>query len=150
MVVLKGLVVALPLCFVSMPGWADNCSGTDTLITQGFDTVDLGKGLKQTVWVAQSVVMSADSIYKLVIGQCSATILATEDGKTQSSGFCARHDKDGDTQAISTRQAAGADKIEWKSTGGTGKYAGRQDSGWAQPLYGEDNIIITKWGGDCK
>ena len=73
----------------------------------------------------------------------------TPDGKTQSQGYCARHDKDGDTQAIATHQAPDAHKIEWKSTGGTGKYAGKQDSGWAQPVYAEGSVIVVKWGGDC-
>ncbi len=106
-------VLLLAIMFMS-PSWADTCTGYDTLVTQSAETTDLGQGLKQTSWKAQSVIMSNDSVYKLVVGECSSTTLQTQDGKTQSMGYCARHDKDGDTQSISTRQAPGADKIEWK------------------------------------
>jgi hypothetical protein len=58
----------------------------------------------------------------------------------------ARHDKDGDAQAISTRLAPGADKIEWKSVSGTGKYAGKQDSGWAQMIFAEGKVVVVKMG----
>jgi hypothetical protein len=149
--VLKALVILALGVFAGIaPTWAaDTCTGVDINVTQTSDTSDLGQGLKKMAWTAQSVVMSNDSIYKLVVGECSFTMLMTPDGKSQSSGYCARHDKDGDTQSISTHQAPGADKIEWKSTGGTGKYAGKQDSGWAQPMFAEGSVIVVKWGGDC-
>jgi hypothetical protein len=67
-------------------------------------------------------------IVNLVGGECAGTILQTEDGKTQQVGYCARHDKDGGTQSISFHQAPGADKGEWKSTGGTGQFAGKAGS----------------------
>jgi hypothetical protein len=145
-----GYTAVLPLGIMCMsPSWADTCTGYDTGVTQSAETTDLGQGLKQSTWKGYSVVISNDSIYKLLVGECSDTTLQTPDGKTQSTGYCARHDKDGDTQSIATRQAPGADKIEWKSTGGTGKYAGKQDSGWAQVIQVDGKVVVVQWGGDC-
>jgi len=64
-------------------------------------------------------------------------------------GYCARHDKDGDTQSISFHQAPGADKGEWKSTEGTGKFAGMVGSGWFQNVLMDGKNSVVKWGGDC-
>ncbi len=128
---------------------ADSCTGIDTLVTDVNQTTDIGGGLKKIVWTAQSVVTSNNSVYKLVVGECSSVTLVTPDGKSQVSGYCVRHDKDGDTASISTTQAPGADKIQWKVTSGTGKYAGKQDSGWAQPMMADGKIVVIKWGGDC-
>ncbi len=144
-----GAIISLALMFTT-PAWADTCSGLDTLVTQDFETIDLGHGLKKSVWTATSVVTSTDSIYKLLVGECTATMLQTEDGNTQSSGFCARHDKDGDTASIAIHQPPGADKNEWRVTGGTGKYANNKDTGWAQPAYADGSVLVVKWGGDCK
>jgi hypothetical protein len=131
------------------PSWAaDTCSGLDTLTTETAETADLGGGLKQTSWTASSVVTSNDSPFNLLVGVCSSTTLVTPDGKTQSSGFCARHDKDGDTNSISISQEG--DKLTWKSLSGTGKYStSTKNTGWAQPVFSEGKIRIVKWGGDC-
>jgi hypothetical protein len=111
---------------------ADNCTGYDALVSQSAEMTDLGHGLKQTSLKSQSILISNDSIYNLVAGECAGTILQTEDGKTQSAGYCARRDKDGDTTSISWHFALGADKGEWKSAGGTGKFAGKESGGWSQ------------------
>src|SRR5215831_17319763 len=102
--------------------WADNCTGYDALVTQSAETTDLGHGLKQTSFRSTAMLFSNDSMYNLVGGECAGTVLQTEDGKTQQMGYCSRHDKDGDTLSNSFRQAPGADKGEWKVTGGTGKF----------------------------
>ena len=65
-------------------------------------------------------------------------------------GYCARRDKDGDTQSISWHSAPGADKGVWKATGGSGKFAGRQDSGWFQNAVSDGKMSVSKWGGTCK
>ena len=80
--------------------WADNCTGYDAGVTQSAETTDLGHGLKQTSVRSTSMLFSNDSIYNLVGGECAGTVLQTEDGKTQQMGYCARHDKDGDTHSI--------------------------------------------------
>jgi hypothetical protein len=132
------------------PSWADNCTGYDALVTQSAETTDLGHGLKQTSVRSTSMLFSNDSMYNLVGGECSGTVLQTEDGKTQQMGYCARRDKDGDTQSISFQFAPGADKGEWKSTGGTGKFAGKQGSGWGQVVLADGKNTVVKWGGNCQ
>jgi hypothetical protein len=124
---------------------ADNCTGYDALVSQSAETIDLGHGLKQTSSRSQSILFSNDSMYNLVAGECASTMLQTEDGKAQSMGYCSRRDKDGDTQSIAFHFAPGVDKGEWKSIGGTGKFAGKQGSGWAQAVL----VFVVKWGGDC-
>ena len=128
---------------------ADNCTGYDALVLQSAETLDLGHGLKQTSVRQESILISNDSIYNLLAGECAGTNLQTEEGKTQSMGYCARRDKDGDTQSISFHLPLGADKLEWKSTGGTGKFAGKQGSGWAQVVLTDGKNTVVKWGGDC-
>ena len=143
-----GAVILLALSLPAAP--ADNCTGVDVLVTQTAETTELAKNHNLTIWKAFSVLSSSDSIYDNTTGECSGVILATPDGKTQSMGYCARRDKDGDTQSISWHSAPGADKGTWKSTGGTGKYAGKQDSGWFQGLVADGKMSVTKWGGTCK
>jgi hypothetical protein len=145
-----GLIAALPIGLLCMSSSrADTCTGYDVLVMSPSEATDLGHGMKQIRVKAQSVVLSNDSVYNLVVGECAGTMLQTPDGKTQSAGYCARHDKAGDTQSVAWRQAPGDDKGAWKSTGGTGKYAGKQDSGWFQDVYADAKVIVSKWGGDC-
>jgi hypothetical protein len=129
---------------------ADNCTGVDVLVTQTAETTELAKNHTITIWKAYSVLASPDSIYDNATGECSGVILATPDGKTQSMGYCARRDKDGDTQSISWHAAPRADKGMWKSTGGSGKYAGKQDSGWFQNAVADGKMSVSKWGRTCK
>ena len=146
-----GCAAILPLGIqcVSSARAADTCTGYDALVVESADTTDLGHGMKQTTVKQHSILFSNDSIYNMVTGECSFVVLQTPDNKVQYQGFCARHDKDGETQSIAIRLPPGADKIEWKSTGGTGKYAGKQDSGWAQNALTDGKMGVVKWGGDC-
>lgn len=57
--------------------------------------------------------------------------------------------KDGDVASISWHQAPGAEKGEWKLIGGTGKFAGKQNSGWFQTVLANGRVQVAKWGGDC-
>jgi hypothetical protein len=150
-VVLKGLLSAAVLAF-AMPAWADdNCTGIDTLVATDSNLTDFGGGVKKLAWTADSIVSSSnDSTVNMLVGECSATTLITPDGKSQSQGFCARHDADGDVAVISISQAPGADKSEWKSLSGTGKFANRQESGWSQRVLVSGNVFIVKWGGTCQ
>jgi len=131
--------------------FADNCTGYDTIVTTSSETRDLGNGMKLTTFQAESALLSQDSVYNLVVGQCSGTSLSTPDGKTRASGHCARRDKDGDTESISWENAPGAEKGTWKATGGTGKFAKTgNDSGWSQAIMADGKVLIVKWGGNCK
>jgi hypothetical protein len=145
-----GLIAAVPIGLLWMsPAWADNCTGYDVLVMSPADATDLGHGMKQIGVKGQSVVLSNDSIFNLVVGECAGTVLQTPDGKSQSEGYCARHDKAGDTQSVAWRQAPGADKGEWKEVDGTGKFAGKQGTGWTQQVYADGKVLVVKWGGDC-
>ena len=145
----SGLVVGAGL-FLYGAAFADNCTGYDALVTQTAETLDVGNGHTLTVFRSESLIISDNSIYHLTTGECSGTALATPDGKVRSSGHCARRDKDGDTQSIEWSQGPGAEKGMWKSTGGTGKFAGKTDSGWFQNVRSDGKMAVTKWGGNCK
>jgi len=148
-VVSSGFIVGAGFLLCSA-AFADNCTGYDALVTTNANTLDLGNGMTLTVFQSESILISGDSIYNLATGQCSGTALSTPDGKVRSSGHCARHDKDNDLQSIEWSQAAGAGKGMWKSTGGTGKFADKTDSGWFQGVRSDGKLSVTKWGGNCK
>lgn len=143
-------IVSLGMMAVA-PSWAaDTCSGVDTLVTTASDMTDFGQGLKKMTWTAGSIVTSNDSNFNVLVGECSATTLTTPNG-SQTQGFCARHDKDGDIESMSFSQAPEADKSEWKSIAGTGKYANKpSSSGWAQSVFTDGDIFVVKWGGNCQ
>lgn len=128
---------------------ADNCTGYDVLVTTYAETKDLGGGMMQSTFSSDSVITSDNSIYHLTTGQCTGTSLSTPDGKVSVSGFCARRDKDGDTQSIEWSLAPGADKGMWKSNGGTGKFAGKKHAGWFQNVRADGKMAVSKWGGTC-
>ena len=129
---------------------ADNCTGYDVLFTMSEETLDLGGGHSLTVFRQKSVLVTENALYNLATGECSGTALATPDGKVRVIGYCARRDKDGDTHSIEFSQAAGAEKGAWKSTGGTGKLAGKNDSGWVQDVRTDGKMLVSKWGGNCR
>ena len=142
--------VGIGLAFGASLAYADNCKGVDVLVTQTAETTKLADNHTITIWKAHSVLVSPGSVYDNMAGECSGAILSTPDGKTQAMGYCARRDKDGDTASISWHQAAGADKGMWKSTGGTGKFANRTDSGWYQAAMADGAMSSTVWGGTCR
>lgn len=131
---------------------ADNCVGNDVLVNLYANTLEVSKGHSMTTSVDYSVLTTDDvkNIYHNATGQCSGTFLATPDGKVAGSGFCIRKDKDGDTQSISFDLKPGADKGGWKSVGGTGKFAGKTDSGWFQAAVNDGKMSVARWGGTCK
>jgi hypothetical protein len=141
--------VGAGLLIYNLAAAADNCTGYDALVTLSDETLVLGEGHSLTVFQAESMMVSDNSIYHLTMGECSGTTLATPDGKVRHSGYCLRRDKDGDTQSIEWSQGPGAERGMWKATGGTGKFAGKTDSGWFQELRADGKMILTKWGGTC-
>jgi hypothetical protein len=130
---------------------ADNCTGYDILFDTYAETVEVAKDHTLTVVRSASVLTSEDTpAYQGTTGECSASFLATPDGKARATGHCARRDKDNDTYSIEWALPAGADKGTWKSTGGTGKFAGKQNSGWFQEVRRDGKMTLSKWGGTCK
>lgn len=149
--VLGGFVVgAVSALWGSFVLAADNCTGYDVLVTQTAETTDLGKGHVLTFVRQTSLLVSEDApIYNLVSGECQGSLLTTPDGKMRGSGHCARRDKDGDTQSIEWVQAPGAQRNNWKLTGGTGKFAGKTGSGWGEGVRSDGKVLVVKWGGSC-
>ena len=129
---------------------ADSCSGTDVLVWQTAETTELGPNHSITVLKAYSIIVSDDSIYDGLAGECHGSALATPDGKVQSMGYCARRDSDGDTASIAWHMGPGASRGMWKNIGGTGKYAGKNDSGWYEPVLADGMMATTRWGGNCR
>lgn len=142
-------IVGTSLCASGTAFGADSCTGYDVLVTSNAETLDVGKGTTLTVFRSQSILISEKTIYHLATGECSGTALVTPDGKVRVTGHCARRDKDGDTQTIEFSQAPGADKGSWKATGGTGKFAGKNDTGWFQGVRNDGKMQISTWGGTC-
>jgi hypothetical protein len=136
----------------AVPAIGADCSGYDVLVTQSADTIDVGGGHTATVIRWWSVLTTDDpkSPYNLATGECQGSLLTTPDGKTQATGYCARRDKDKDTQSIQWTIAPGAEKGEWRATGGTGKFAGRSDAGWFQGVNADGKMSISRWGGKCR
>ena len=136
--------------FTCAGAFADNCSGYNSLVQMSSHTLDLGKGMTLTVFLATSTATSSDSSHNLETGECSGTALSTPDGKVSSVGYCARHDKDGDLVSYGWAHAAGAERGTWKTTGGTGKFAGKSDSGWFLDVVADGKLFVSQWGGNCQ
>ena len=143
-------VIGTTLSMAGFAHGADNCTGHDSLVVIYAETLDLGSGHTLTAFRQASIITSDSKLYNLATGECSGAALTTPDGKLRVFGYCARRDTDGDTQSIEFSQAPGADKGMWKSTGGTGKFAGKSDSGWYQDVRTDGNMTVSLWGGNCK
>jgi hypothetical protein len=130
--------------------YADNCTGLNVFVRQTYETTDLGNGHTITTLKHYSQIVSADSFKGGTTGECSGAVLVTPDGEWQTMGYCARRDKDGDTYSESWHKAPGADKGTWKLTGGTGKFAGKQGSGWWQSAWADGVMRANQWGGTCQ
>ncbi len=137
-----------------IPGFAssaDNCTGYDSLVAIYAETLDLGEGHTLTAFRQASIITTDNApIHHLTTGECSGAALTTPDGKVYVYGYCARKDKDGDTTSITFSQAPGAAKGTWKSVAGTGKFAGKKDSGWYQDVRTDGKMTVSQWGGTCK
>jgi hypothetical protein len=147
-----GFLAALGVLAAAAPAIGAECAGYDVLVTQSAETLDVGNGHTTTVIRWWSILTTDDpkSPYNLATGECQGAILTTPDGKAQASGYCARRNKDKDTQSIQWTIAPGADKGEWRATGGTGAFAGRDDKGWFQNVNSDGKMSVSRWAGKCK
>jgi hypothetical protein len=93
---MKSILMAASILTAPALAAASTCSGYDALFSQTATTTDLGQGMKLIAWRASDIVLSGDSIINALAGECSGATLQTPDGKTQTRGFRARNDKDGD------------------------------------------------------
>ncbi len=143
-----GATLALAAIF-SPACWADNCSGRWTNVTQSAETLDLGKGHTLTIFSARGSSTSDNSAY-VGIGQCGGYVLTTPDGKSKMGYACARKNKDGDSWSDSGGIEPGSDRGTWKQAGGTGAFAGKNNSGWWQAVVDDGKTTTGIWGGNCQ
>ena len=146
------LVVIAVICAASTgtPA-ADNCTGSEATVDSYSETFEVSKEHSLTIVRSASVLMTDDApIYNLTTGECTASVLATPDGKTLATGHCLRRDKDGDSWSLEFTQPPGADKGTWKTAGGTGKFSGKRSAGWFQEVRRDGKLAAIKWGGTCK
>lgn len=81
-------------------------------------------------------------------GECHGSWLDTPDGKSRGWGYCLFKDKDGDTESAAWEWPSPAGGT-WRVTGGTGKFAGKTDSGWAKALVRDGKMALVQWGATC-
>jgi len=127
---------------------ADNCTGHVHNLTISSETVEVAKGHTLTTFVSHSFTSSENSPNNAV-GECGGYAITTPDGKTIVAGSCARKTKDGDSWSDEWRMEPGAQRGTWKQTGGTGVFAGKNWTGWWQPVLSEGKIYMGIWGGTC-
>ena len=139
------------LIFGASLAYADNCTGLDVQVMQTKEKTELGKGHTIEIVKLYSQMVSTDwSKRNGTTGECSGAVLLTPDGKWQAQGYCAWRDKDGDTYNTSWHKAPMDMAGTWKQLGGTGKFAGTQDSGWWQSAWTDGVMSANTWGGTCE
>jgi hypothetical protein len=146
------LILTCAAFAVVLPAHARDCTGSNTHVLISAEVNDMGKGHTLVTLRNHDMLVTDDprDIYNMHMGECSGTVLSTPDGKTSSSGFCIRKDKDGDSASIVWEMPAGAEKGTWRSTGGTGKYADLKAQGWWVPVASDGGKQgINRWGGTC-
>jgi hypothetical protein len=136
------------LVALSLPCTADNCGGRWTNVTVSSETLEVAKGHTVTFFVARGSSTSDNSPFNAV-GECGGYFVATPDGKTRAAGVCTRKGKDGDSESDTWSMEPGAERGTWKVVGGTGAFAGKNFSGWWQPLVDDGKATTGIWGGNC-
>ena len=132
---------------------AGKCVGRTSTTVVSWDQTEIAKGTKLATWRGTSVTVAddANAPYQLVSGECIGSFLTNPDGKTRTSGFCSRRDKDGDVlyeDWIST-DGAGA-KGNWKNVGGTGKFARAANTAQWESSGLQGKMSAVRWVGDCQ
>jgi hypothetical protein len=146
------LRIGLALGIASLPcapALADNCNGRWTNVTQSTETIDLGNGHTLTIFSARGSSTSDNSAH-VGVGQCGGYVLTTPDGKSRLGYACARKNKDGDSWSDFGGIEPGADRGTWKQSGGTGVFAGKNNSGWWQAVVDDGKTTTGIWGGNCQ
>jgi hypothetical protein len=145
---LSTYVLLLALAAFSLPCLADNCNGRWTNVTVSSETLEVAKGHTVTFFVARGSTTSDNSPMNAV-GECGGYFVSTPDGKTRAAGVCTRKGKDGDSESDTWSMEPGAERGTWKMVGGTGTLAGKNFSGWWQPLVDDGKATTGIWGGNC-
>jgi hypothetical protein len=134
------------------PASARECNGYNTHVLISADVTEPAKGHSLMTFRNHDMNVTDDPkhILNMTMGECTGTMLTTPDGKMSGAGYCLRRDKDGDTQSVDWFWPKGADKGTWKSTGGTGKFAGLEGNGHWMQLAGDGGKMgVNRWTGTC-
>ena len=136
-------------CSFCTPALGENCGGRWTNVTQSAETIDLGNGHTLTIFSARGSSTSDNSAY-VGVGQCGGYVLTTPDGKSRLGYACARKTKNGDSWSDFGGIEPGADRGTWKQSGGTGPFAGKNNSGWWQAVVDDGKTTTGVWSGNCQ
>ena len=129
--------------------FADNCSGRYTNAGVSAETLEVAKGHTVTFSVTRGTTASDNSPFNAV-GECGGYFLQMPDGKTLAAGICTRKDKDGGSESDVWSLESGAERGTWKQVAGTGAFAGKNNSGWWQPMVDDGKANMGRWGGTCQ
>lgn len=140
------LAAGTMLCGAAM---AKECTGRWTNVAQSAETIDLGKGHTLTIFSARGA-STSDNTPMTGVGQCGGYVLTTPDGKTRLAYACARKTKDGDSWSDAGGIEPGADHGTWTQTGGTGVFAGKNNSGTWQAVVDDGKTTTGTWVGNCQ
>ncbi len=150
---INALVLVALFGYSAGPAFSAACSGYNAHFPLYGGEIEVAKGHKMLTFRSHDSVIADDpkSVWNTTIGECAGTMIMLPDGKSTALGHCARKDKDGDSVSLEWAIAAGAEKGTWKIVGGTGKFAGRTDSGWwTAGAPTENGSAVNRWGGECK
>jgi hypothetical protein len=146
------LAFAFPVVLTATTAHARDCSGYNTHVLISAEVTEPAKGHSLMTFRNHDMLVTNDPkhILNMAMGECAGTMLTTPDGKMAGAGYCLRRDNDGDTQSIDWIWPKGAERGTWKSTGGTGKFAGLEGGGtWAQVASDGGKMGINRWDGTC-
>ncbi|MCC7547923.1 MAG: hypothetical protein IT532_09160 [Burkholderiales bacterium] len=127
---------------------ADTCSGRVNGVTETASTFQVEKGHTMTVFMNFNIGTSEDSVVNAA-GRCGGYAITTPDGKTRVVGVCVRKASNGDSWADEWVLEPGAKRGTWKQIGGTGVFAGKNWSGWWEPISDDGKLFMGRWGGNC-
>lgn len=142
-------VFAIPaVLLISSAASADSCTGRVNGVSESASTFKVDNGHTMVVFTNFNIGTSEDSPLNSA-GKCGGYAITTPDGKTKLVGVCVRKAKNGDSWADEWVLEPGAERGTWKQIGGTGVFAGKNWSGWWQPISDDGQLFMGKWGGNC-
>ena len=103
-----------------------------------------------TSFVYNQISRSENAPLVNVAGECTGYMLTTPDGKAQMAGACILKAADGSSVSYVWELSPGAERGTYKMIGGSGKFAGKKNSGWWQTQFSEGKLGFGVWGGTCE
>ncbi|MDP6952581.1 MAG: hypothetical protein QGF53_07440 [Alphaproteobacteria bacterium] len=142
------VLAALAFCYTGS-AMAANCSGHWTNVNQSTESIDLGDGHTLVVFSATGSVTSDNSPYN-AIGMCGGYFLTTPAGETFVRYACTRKDANGDSYSDHGGMDPGDERGHWMQTGGTGVFAGKNNSGTWIGVLSDGGVDSGTFEGNCE